>query len=304
MSNFFYFIKEALVNFKRNWSTSLGAVITIFLSLLVIGIFMVGGLVINNVVGSVEDKVAIQVFIADDAEQSDIDALSTYCNNLDAVSTVSFTSKEQALVDFQESMTSNPEIIEQLDGANPLPASIDIELADAQQVEDVADQILSNEIFLRICDEPDDPTSSIKYGQKTVERLFQLTNYVRYVMIALVALLVFVTFIFINNTIRLAILARRKEIAIMRLVGASNGFIRGPFIMEAIFQAVIGVALAIGVIEVIKATILPRVTSALSWLPVTLTSHEYLIIYLILLGAGLFIGVVGSLISMRRHLKV
>jgi cell division transport system permease protein len=304
MSNIFYFIKEAMINFKRNWSTSLGAVITIFLSLLVIGIFMVGSLMVNNIVGSVEDKVSIQVFIADDASSKDIDTLYAYCEGLDDVKSVSFTTKEQALSDFQNSMTSNPEIIEQLDGTNPLPASIDIELNDAQKVEDVAAQIESNATFKKICDDPTDPSSSIKYGQKTVKRLFQITNYVRYVGVAIVALLVFVTFIFINNTIRLAILARRKEIAIMRLVGASNGFIRGPFLMEAVLQSVLGSLFAIGCIEIIKRAALPRITEALSWLPISLSGGEYFKIYLVLFLAGLIIGLFGSLLAMRRYLKV
>ena len=114
-----------------------------------------------------------------------------------------------------------------------MPASIDIELSDPQLVEQVASSLLGNTTYQKISEDPSDPADSVKYGEKTVERLFALTNYVRYVGIALVGLLVFIALVFINNTIRLAILARRKEIAIMRLVGASNGFIRGPFLMEA-----------------------------------------------------------------------
>ena len=100
-------------------------------------------------------------------------------------------------------------------------------------VEDVAAQIEANNTFQKICDNPSDPSDSLRYGEKTVDRLFQLTSYVRVIGVALVGLLIFIALVFINNTIRLAILARRKEIAIMRLVGASNGFIRGPFLMEA-----------------------------------------------------------------------
>ena len=145
------------------------------------------------------------------------------------VESVSFTDKDQALENFRQS-TSNPEIVDQLDGQNPLPASIDVELAEAQSVTDVANQIVANQDFVSVCDNPDDPADSLNYGQKTVDKLFSLTNAIRIAGIALIALLIVIAFIFINNTIRLAILARRKEIAIMRLVGASNGFIRGPFL--------------------------------------------------------------------------
>ena len=137
-------------------------------------------------------------------------------------------------------MTSNPDIVAQLDGENPLPASIDVNLSEAQSVSDIANRILENETFVKICDNPDDPSDSLQYGQKTVDKLFSLTNAIRYIGIGLIVVLVLIAFIFINNTIRLAILARRKEIAIMRLVGASNGFIRGPFLAEGALHAIIG----------------------------------------------------------------
>ncbi|MFR7495018.1 MAG: FtsX-like permease family protein [Adlercreutzia sp.] len=110
-------------------------------------------------------------------------------------------------------------------------------LADPQKVDEIAAAIEADETFRSICDEPDNPADSLKYGQKTVDRLFSVTKYVRYLGVALVLLLVFIALVFINNTIRLAIMARRKEIAIMRLVGASNGFIRGPFLMEGALHA-------------------------------------------------------------------
>ncbi|MBQ6585823.1 MAG: ABC transporter permease, partial [Coriobacteriales bacterium] len=287
MTNIFYYIKEAFINFKRNWSTSLGAVITIFLSLFVIGIFMIAGVMVEKVVESVEDKVSIQVFISDDADSKDVDALKTWVNNLPYVSNVKYTSKEEALEKFTTTMTSNPEIIEQLDGTNPLPASLDIDLVDVSQANNVAEQILNNETFLRVADRPDNPAESIKYGQDTVTKLVKVTTAIRYAGLGLVALLVFVTFIFINNTIRLAILARRKEISIMRLVGASNGFIRGPFIMESILQALIAAGLAIGSIAALKEYALPKVYETLSFLNVNVGDSTYLYIYLILLVAGL-----------------
>ena len=304
MSSIFYFIREALKGFARNLSTALGSIVTIFLSLLIIGVFFVGGVVVDNIVESIESKVSITAYIADDAEDADIQALQNYISGLDGVASVSFTSKDQALENFKNSMTSNPEIVEQLDGQNPLPASIDIELSEAQEVKTIADQIEANETFRAICDNPEDPADSLKYGQKTVEKLFALTNYIRYIGIALIALLVFIAFVFINNTIRLSILARRKEIAIMRLVGASNNFIRGPFTMEGALHAIIGAALAMGCLQLLRTFAIPRVQSALPWLPIDVAGHTYLLIYLALLIAGLVIGLIGSALAMRRYLKV
>ncbi len=304
MSSLGYFIREAFKGFARNLSTALGSIITIFLSLLIIGVFLIGGVVVDNIVQSVESKVSITAYIADDAEDADIQALENYISGLEGVSNVSFTTKDQALENFKNSMASNPEIVEQLDGQNPLPASIDVELSEAQEVQVIADKIEANETFRAICDNPDDPSDSLKYGQKTVEKLFALTNYIRYIGVALIVLLIFIAFVFINNTIRLSILARRKEIAIMRLVGASNNFIRGPFSMEGALHAIIGAALAIGCLQLLRMFALPRVQSALPWLPIDVAGTTYLLIFLMLLVAGLIIGFVGSALAMRRYLKV
>lgn len=303
MSSFIYFIKEALRGFARNLSTTLGSIITIFLSLFVIGVFLVGAAVIENVVSSVESEVTITAYLSDDVSDSQVSSLTSEIRAIDGVSGVSYVSKDQALENFR-AMSSNPEIVDQLDGANPLPASLTIELSDPQMVESVAGQIVENSTFKKACDEPSNPADSLKYGQKTVERLFQLTSYVRYIGLALIVLLIFIAMVFINNTIRLAILARRKEIAIMRLVGASNGFIRGPFLMEGAMHAIIGSLLAIGSIELIRRVALPKVQSALTFLPMDVAGQTYAFIYVGLLVAGLVIGLIGSAFAMRRYLKV
>ena len=301
MSSFIYFFKQSLQGFARNLSTTLGSIITIFLSLFIIGLFLMGGAVIQTIVESVENEVSITAYVSDDAKESDIAAAQDYIRGLDGVASVSFTTKEQALEKFRE-MSSNAAIVDEL-GGNPLPASIDIELSDPQKVEEVARQIESSDQFKKVADE-DNPSDSLKYGQRTVERLFSVTNYIRYIGLALIVLLVFIALVFINNTIRLAIMARRKEIAIMRLVGASNGFIRGPFLMEGALHAIIGAALAIVCIELIRNLALPRLQASLAFLPITISMNTFLFIYLVLLAAGLVIGLVGSALAMRRYLKV
>ena len=296
-----YFFKESLHGFTRNLSTTLGSIVTIFLSLLIIGIFLVGGVVVNNVMSSVENEVGISAFISDDASQSDIDKVEDFIRGIDGVASVDFTTKDQALENFKA--TSNSDIVDALDGQNPLPASIEVELSDPKLVEDVASQIEQNSTFASICGY-DSPSESLKYGQKSVAQLFQLTSYVRYIGIALIVLLIFIALVFINNTIRLAILARRKEIAIMRLVGASNGFIRGPFLMEGALHAIIGSLLAVGCLELLRTLALPKLQSALMFLNFDLSLNTFLFIYAVLVGAGLLIGLLGSALAMRRYLKV
>ena len=303
MSSFGYFLRESLQGFTRNLSTTLGSIITIFLSLLIIGVFLVAGVMVENLVSSVESEVTITAYVADDAQQSDIDRVMDSVRGMSDVQSVSFTTKEQALENFSNSI-SNAEIIEQLDGQTPLPASIDVELSDPQMVESVASQIQGNSTYQRICEDPENVGDSIKYGQATVERLFQVTNYVRYIGLALIILLIFIALVFINNTIRLAILARRKEIAIMRLVGASNGFIRGPFLMEGAIHALIGSVLAVVIIQLLRMFAIPRLQDSLQFLSFDVTGTTYVLIYVALVGAGLIIGLIGSALAMRRYLKV
>ena len=176
-------------------------------------------------------------------------------------------------------------------------------LSDPKLVEDVASQIEQNSTFASICGY-DSPSESLKYGQKSVAQLFQLTSYVRYIGIALIVLLIFIALVFINNTIRLAILARRKEIAIMRLVGASNGFIRGPFLMEGSLHAIIGSLFAVGVLELLRNLALPKLAGALKFLAIDVNAGTFAIIYVGLVIAGLIIGLFGSALAMRRYLKV
>ena len=139
MSSILYFFKQSIQGFARNLSTTLGSIITIFLSLFIIGLFLVGATVVDNIVKSVESEVSITAYVKDGAEQADLDAVQNYIKGLDGVSTVTFTTKEQALEEFR-AMSSNADIVDEL-GGNPLPASINIELSNPQQVQDVANQI-------------------------------------------------------------------------------------------------------------------------------------------------------------------
>ena len=304
MSSFFYFLRESLKGFRRNLSTAVGSIITIFLSLLIIGLFLIGGIILNNIVQSVEDEVTITAYIADDAQSSDIQKLTEKIQSNNNVKNVNFVTKDDALEKFRNSMAQSPEIIEQLNGNNPLPASLDIELKSPQNVDNLANEIKADSLFTSICDNKSDPQDSLKYGKKTVDKLFAVTNTIRFVGIALVFLLIIIAMIFINNTIRLAIMARRKEIGIMRLVGASNGFIRGPFLMEGSIQALIGSLLSILIIELIRIFGLPSMAKTLAWMPINIPVQTFLIIYLVLVVSGILIGIIGSALAMRRYLNV
>ena len=298
-----YFARESWTNFRRNWVMSLGAVITIYLSLLLVGVFLVTGMIVESIVQSVEDKVTVQIFLKDGAATDDVGALQRQLLENPLVETVKYTSKTDALEKFKKDMANSPDIIEQLEG-NPLPASIDVALKDPETVKQVVAQIKKNEIFVSVADRPDKPEESLKYGQQIVDKLFAFTRVIRIVEIVFVAMLGVVSLIFISNTIRLAIFARRKEIGIMRLVGASNWFIRTPFLMEGVIQALFGAALAILSLVALKALIIPRLHEAVPFLAVSLSRGAMTQIGLYLVLSGIVIGLAGSALAMRRYLKV
>ena len=302
-SNLGYSLREAGSHFTRNWTTSLGAVITIFLSLFIIGLFIIGSAMINSMIGSVQDTVKISAFISDDASDEDVEAFMEKIEGWDNVKNVEFKTKDDALEDFQSSSSDADATISALDGENPLPRSYTIEMNEPSQVEEMANKIKQDSDFQQIVD-GGNVDESVLYGQEEVARLFQFTDYIRLAAVVLVALLTFVAFIFINNTIRLSITARRREIAIMRLVGASNGFIRGPFVAEGVLQALLGSLLAIGCLELVRNFLMPLIQENLKFMPFNVTMAMYLATYGSLILVGLVIGLFGSAIAMRRYLKV
>ncbi len=305
-SNIGYSLRECGHHFRRNWTTVLGAVVTIFLSLFIIGLFVLGSAMLNSMIGGVEDQVTIQAFLSDDADQSAVEDYQAEIESWDNVESVTYKTKEQALEEFRTSMSNRnaADAVTALDGENPLPASLVIRVLEAQEVESTAQRIMDDPAFAEICDDAANPAGDVQYGQGTVERLLSLATYIRIAAVALVVLLTFVAFVFINNTIRLAITARRREIGIMRLVGASNGFIRGPFIMEGTVEAIIGALLAIAALAVGANTLLPELQQNLSFLAFEIPPATLYICFAGLLLVGVIIGLFGSAIAMRRYLKV
>lgn len=309
-SNLGYSLREAGHHFRRNWTTVLGAIVTIFLSLFIIGMFVLGSVMISSVVGGVEDSVTIQAYLSDSASDADIESLQSKIEGWDNVDSVSYKTKEEALEEYRTSMSNRnaSDAVAALDGENPLPASLVITLTDPQEVAATAERIMEDSDFLAIRDTADDPESSpaddVVYGQGTVDRLFEVTNYIRVGAVALVVMLTFVAFVFINNTIRLAITARRHEIAIMRLVGASNSFIRGPFVTEGVLESLIAALLAIAALAGGMNVLMPMLRQNLSFLAFEVPSEVLYATFGGLLVVGILIGLFGSAIAMRRYLKV
>lgn len=309
-SNLGYSLREAGHHFRRNWTTVLGAIVTIFLSLFIIGLFVLGSVMVGSVVGGVEDSVTIQAYLSDDATDSEVERLQSEIEGWDNVDSVTYKSKDEALEEYRASMSNRnaSDAVAALDGENPLPASLVITLTDPQEVAATAERIMDDSLFLEIRDTADDsgssPADDVAYGQGTVDRLFEVTNYIRVGAVALVIMLTFVAFVFINNTIRLAITARRREIAIMRLVGASNSFIRGPFVTEGVLESLIAALLAVAALAGGMNVLMPMLQENLSFLAFEIPDQVLFATFGALLLVGVLIGLFGSAIAMRRYLKV
>ena len=303
LSNLGYSFREVGQHFKRSWGTVIGAIVTIFLSLFIIGLFLLGSAMLENMVGTVEDRVTIQAFLSDDADQDAVVALQRKVQGWDNIESVTYKSKDEALEEYKNTMSNRnaADAVAARDGETPIPASLVIKLTDPQLVSDTANKLIRDSDFISVAD--GDPASAVQYGRETVEKLFSFTNYLRIGALVLVGLLTFVAFVFINNTIRLAITARRREISIMRLVGASNGFIRGPFLLEGTLEAIVGALLAIVALFFGVREMVERLSSSLQFLTFDISPQIMLFTFGILLGIGVVIGLFGSAIAMRRYLK-
>lgn len=287
-----YFLRESLISLRRNWVMSTAAVITVAISLLVVGGVIIGATAIGNIINTMEQKVEIITYIKDATPPEATDALQNEIVSWSEVKDVAYVSKDEALKRLKNDLKDNPEMLEAMEG-NPLPASLEIRLKDPHDVAKVADRLKGRAEL-----------EEIKYGQDYVPKLFAVSRVVRGVGITFIALLSFASLVLIANTIRIAIFSRRREIGIMRLVGASNSFIRWPFLLEGIFQGLIGALIAIGALYFMKATVLPWIGDSIQFLPLSLDTALFVQMVLALITGGIIIGAGGSSIALRRFLRV
>jgi cell division transport system permease protein len=296
-----YFVGEAFSSFRRNWVMSLVAVTIIYISLLLVGTFFLTGAIVNRVMSSFEQKVSISIFLKDGAAPADVQTLQSDMQKDPRVSSVSYVSKTQALERFKERTKNSPQLVEQLRG-NPLPASLEIQLKDPRTVQTVVTTIKANATLAKVI--PKDAETDVRWGQNIVENLFAATGIVRSAVLVFVIMLLVVSLILIGNTIRLAIFSRRKEIGIMRLVGASNWFIRTPFLLEGIIQSFTGAVLAVLTLYAAQAVVVPWLQRNLRFLPVEISGATLGQLAALLLVSAIVIGLAGSGEAVRRYLKV
>jgi cell division transport system permease protein len=292
VSKVWFFISEALGSLRRNYFMTAAALVTVFLSMLVLGIVLVFASTINLVLRDVERKVEVTVFIKDGTTAEQSAALQKEIMGWSEVKTATYISKDQALARFKQDMKAHPEIWQSLD-SNPLPASIEVSLKDPAQATIVADRLQGRTQI-----------DEVRYGRQTAERLLSVTSAIRNAFVVFIILLGVVAVLLISNTIRLSIFARRQAVEIMKLVGATNWFIRWPFVIEGMTVGLVGALAALAVVGVGADFLLGRLQGSLLFMTVPIQTVPLLQLTLSLLGSGVVIGAIGSAVGLRRFLDV
>lgn len=287
--------KEGTRNVWRNgWMTvaSVGAVTT---TLLLVGLFLVLMLNLNQVVENVEDDVEVKVLIDLTAKEEDVDALQKKIKGISTVDTVEFSSKENELEELVKSMGDNGEAWELFEQDNPLNDAFVVKAIDPIDTFEIADKI---KMFKSV--------SEVTYGKEVIEKLFVFNKYTRYIGLGLVGGLLFTAVFLISNTIKITIIARKKEIGIMKFVGATNSFIRWPYFIEGLSLGVLGSIIPIGVISGGYYFLYDNFKSKITMPFVELLPYNPFAwqLSLVLLGMGACIGMWGSVMSVRKFLKV
>jgi cell division transport system permease protein len=291
--NLGFFLAEAFKNLRLNLLMSATAVTTTAVCILILGIGLLVDAHVEGIVRNVGQDVAITAFFPEDVDQERIDEVVTSVEGYPEVNESAYVSKEEALERFRETFADQPDIAGSI-SSDVLPASMEIQLKDSSDSSVVADR-LREEGF------QDD---EIRYPQQTVDRLNQITGYLIWGLRGATALFLVASVLLIFNTIRLSIFARRKEIEVMKLVGASDSFVRTPFVLEGLVQGLIGAVPAALLVVWMDSLFVGWAQQNLPFLPISSGAVNALIVLLLLLFVGALVGVAGSFFSVRRFLKV
>jgi cell division transport system permease protein len=291
-----FFIKESFRSIKRNRTMSLAAITSVIASLLVIGIFFIIVLNIDYAATKLESQIEMMVYLNDGLSESIITTMNTEIKSINGVKEVEFISKEAALKNLEKNWGENSYLLEGLDGDNPLPDAFLITLADPSQASEVAMSVASISNIEKVV-----------YGKEELEKLLNTTYVLRISSVAIIFILLFISVFIIANTIKLTLYARRREIGIMKFVGATDWFVRMPFIIEGIIVGLIGAVSASVILgggyyycaDLVK-------NQMIGFMSISLMPFNKIIMSMcpLLIIVGVIIGAAGSLISVRRFIKV
>lgn len=294
MSRLSYNIKQAFLQIGRNKGMSLASVFAITAMMLILGLFFVITVNVNLFTEMVKtDYEQIEIFVEDSTTQEEAEAIMGQIKNRDDVKSVEYRTKAEALEIMKGRWGESSYLLDSL-GENPLPNSILIEVNSLEAAGEVTD-------FASGLDGVED----VKYYKETVEKLTKVTNFMQIAALVIMAFLVVVSVVVVSNTIKLTVFARAKEISIMKYVGATNWFIRGPFLVEGIIIGIFSSLISAGATYLIYDKIVESIgKQVITILSSPLVPAGYLSVNLvwIFLAMGVSIGACGSIISMRKFL--
>lgn len=295
--------REGFLNVFRNGWMTFASISSIFISLLILGFFLLVTMNLNNLSSKIESQVEIKVFFQVDVTEQTRNEIQEKIAQLPNVKKVTFISKEQGLEQIKNDLGEDgASLLEDYEGTNnPLPDALTIEINKPNKVEQTVQLI--DDLGASY---DTNPIMDRNYGQGTVEKLFQFTELIRNFGLLIVAGLSVTAIFLIATTIKTTIEARRNEISIMKLVGATNQFIRWPFFIEGALIGFIGSALTTIVLLISNSIVLDYFHIELGILVIDLlsTKEVYLTLTGLLVGLGTIIGIWGSILSIRKHLKV
>ena len=288
-----YFVREVIHSLRRNNWMSVASIGTVAVSLFIFGMFLMLVMNMNKMVDAMESQVQIMVYLEDDFSRDDARDLEVDLKKMQGVEKVTFVPKEEAMEKFKERLGDQKTLLDALDETNPLPDSFEVMVVQPEMVKTAAENI-----------EKFEGVDSAKYGQDVMEHLFDITRLIRIFGFALMMVLALATLFIISNTIRLTVFARRKEIAIMKYVGATDWFIRWPFVLEGIVMGFLGSLIASVVLRFTYSGITAKIYDTLAFFPLIPEEPFLNYVTMIVVIGGMIMGAIGSTVSIKRFLKV
>ena len=288
-----YFIQEVFRSLRRNNWMSFASIGTVAVSLFVLGVFLILVMNMNRMASMLESQVQISVYLEEDVSRQQRIDIQSNIEKMQGIDTVKFVDKDEAKERLSERQGDQKYLLEALGDKNPLPDAFELTVVQPDMVETAAKAI-----------ERMDGVESAKYGQDVVEHLFDITRLMRIFGLVLMVLLAGATVFIISNTIRLTVFARRKEIAIMKYVGATDWFIRWPFLMEGIVLGCIGGILSALALRSFYAAMASKIYSTLAFFPLMPQYPFMNYVTVAIIISGMVIGAIGSAFSLKRFLEV
>ena len=288
-----YFIREVIISLKRNNWMSFASIGTVTVSLFVMGVFLILVMNMNRLASVLESQVQINVYLSDELSGGAIDRIEEELIDMQGIETVVYVNKSEAKERLSERLGEQKYLLNAFDEHNPLPNSFEVTVKRPDMIQTAAANIAAIE-----------GVEEVKYGQDVVEHLFDMTRLLRIFGLILMVMLAGATLFIISNTIRLTVFARRKEIAIMKYVGATDWFIRWPFLLEGMVLGFVGGLIATFALRSFYAAMAAKIYGTLAFFPL-LPQYPFMnYVSTALLLSGMLVGMVGSTISLKRFMEV